>query len=339
MQAKMPRRIRREQTRRPVIFRHPRIAALAFLMGLSITSVSAQLDNDPFYTQHFHVAPFPNGMAYDGANVWVTNFSSVTGHPPVITKLRGSDGALLGRFPIPLWSANAVFDGSYIWLTDHGTGFTPDTLTRLRLDGTVEGVYPAGQFAPWGIIFDEENIWSVSSSGHLVVKIRASDAAIIATYPIDSLGSLDLTYDGANIWVTNYQNDTITKLRASDGVVLGTFDGGNSPFGITFDGAHIWVASYLDSSLRKFDLDGTLIQVVKLQFAPSELTFDGSHIWASAENTPIEHFGKIIQLSLDGRVLRTIRTGRQPGGILFDGESIWCSNYLNSSVTKVVHSH
>ena len=72
-----------------------------------------------------------------------------------------------------------------------------------------------------------------------------------------------------------------------------TFESGNSPIRITFDGANIWVASYLDSSLRKFDLDGTLLQVVKLQFAPSELTFDGSHIWASAEDTPIENFGKI----------------------------------------------
>jgi hypothetical protein len=88
-------------------------------------------------------------------------------------------------------------------LTDHGAGFTPDTLTRLRLDGMVEGVYPPGQFAPWGIIFDGQNIWSVSSSGHLVVKIRASDAMIIAMYPIDSFGSLNLTYDGVNIWVTN----------------------------------------------------------------------------------------------------------------------------------------
>jgi hypothetical protein len=339
MQAKMRRRIRNDLARRPVIFQHPRIVAVAILTGLTITSVSGQLDNASFYTRHFRVAEYPNGMAYDGANVWVTNYSSVTGQAPVITKLRGSDGALLGRYPIPLYSASAVFDGSYIWLTDHGAGFTPDTLTRLRPDGTVEGVYPAGQFAPSGIIFDGENIWSISSIGHLVVKIRASDAAIIATYTIDSLGSFYLTYDGANIWVTNYLNDTVTKLRASDGVVLGTFDGGHSPAGITFDGGNIWVASYLDSSLRKFDLDGTLLQVVRLQFAPFDITFDGSHIWACAEDTPIENRGKIIQLSLDGRVLRTIPTGRQPSGILFDGDNIWCSNYLNSTVTKVVHSH
>jgi len=54
---------------------------------------------------------------------------------------------------------------------------------------------------------------------------------------------------------------------------------------------------------------------------------------------PIEYFGAIIQLSLDGQVLRTFPTGRHPGGILFDGDSIWCSNYLSSSVTKIVHSH
>jgi hypothetical protein len=330
MQSKAPGRIRRGLSR---------VAAFALLTSPTLASVSGQPASGGFHTQHFRVTPYPNAMTYDGANVWVTKWASLAGEPPAVTKLRGSDGALLGEFPIPSYSSNAAFDGTYIWLTDRGSGFAVDTITRVRLDGTVEGVYPAGQFVPSGIIFDGENIWSVSALGHLVVKMRASDAAIIGSYTIDSLGPFYLTYDGANIWVTNYQNDTVTKLRASDGVVLGTFDGGNSPAGITFDGSNIWVASYLDSSLRKFDLEGNLVQVVKYHYAPFELTFDGSHIWACAEDTPIENPGKILEVGLDGKVLQIIPTGRQPAGILFDGDNVWCSSYLNFTVTKVVHSH
>src|SRR5499426_1420819 len=37
----------------------------------------------------------PNGIAFDGANIWVVN-----GPPNSVTKLRANDGTLLGTFPL-----------------------------------------------------------------------------------------------------------------------------------------------------------------------------------------------------------------------------------------------
>ena len=43
----------------------------------------------------FAVGSFPTGICFDGANIWVTNAGSDT-----VTKLRASDGALLGTFAV-----------------------------------------------------------------------------------------------------------------------------------------------------------------------------------------------------------------------------------------------
>src|SRR5207245_1864928 len=98
-------------------------------------------------------------------------------------------------------------DGTYVWVTDWE--YLSHTVTRLRLDGTLEGTYEAGQFNPSGILFDGENIWTVSSTGEYLVKMRDSDAAIIAMYALGITGSFHLVYDGENIWVTAFQNNKV----------------------------------------------------------------------------------------------------------------------------------
>ena len=61
------------------------------------------------------------GIAFDGANVWVTNFISAT-----VTKLRASDGALQGTYPSGSNPFFIAFDGVHIWITNHSSS----TVTR-----------------------------------------------------------------------------------------------------------------------------------------------------------------------------------------------------------------
>jgi hypothetical protein len=55
----------------------------------------------------------PNGIAFDGANVWVVN-----GPPNSVTKLRANDGTVLGTFPLGNVPGYAAFDGVNIWITN-----------------------------------------------------------------------------------------------------------------------------------------------------------------------------------------------------------------------------
>ena len=55
-----------------------------------------------------------NGIAFDGVNMWVTNWYSNT-----VTKLRASDGTLLGSFATPPGPNAIAFDGADMWITSY----------------------------------------------------------------------------------------------------------------------------------------------------------------------------------------------------------------------------
>jgi len=72
-------------------------------------------------SQRVAVGSDPVGVAFDGANIWVTN---LFGHN--VTKVRVSDGAVQGTFSVGTSPAGIAFDGANIWVT---TG--DDTVIKL----------------------------------------------------------------------------------------------------------------------------------------------------------------------------------------------------------------
>src|SRR3954451_21720104 len=90
---------------------------------LFVVSVDAQQLDVRATIQAFPVRDTPYRLAFDGTNIWVTHhfFNGVT-------KLRASDGAVLGDFPTGGWSRGVVFDGGNIWATNYST----DDVAKLR---------------------------------------------------------------------------------------------------------------------------------------------------------------------------------------------------------------
>src|SRR3990167_7652535 len=80
----------------------------------------------------FMVGFYPYGVAFDGANICVTNSGSVS-----VTKLRASDGMVIGTYAV---------------------GFAP---RGVAFDGAVLGTYNVG-LNPRGVVFDGANIWVVN---------------------------------------------------------------------------------------------------------------------------------------------------------------------------------
>jgi hypothetical protein len=86
-------------------------------------------------------------VAFDGANIWVTSGAGS------VTKLRASDGALLGTFALGFIPNGVAFDGANIWVSGQGS------VSKLRAsDGTLLGTFAvAGN--PAEMVFDGANIW------------------------------------------------------------------------------------------------------------------------------------------------------------------------------------
>ena len=65
----------------------------------------------------FSVGSSPFGVAFDGANIWVTNANNNN-----VTKLRASDGEVLGTFSVGFGPIGVAFDGANIWVANSGDG-------------------------------------------------------------------------------------------------------------------------------------------------------------------------------------------------------------------------
>ena len=98
----------------------------------------------------------PRGVAFDGADIWVTTLS------PLVTKLRASDGAVLGTFNNgALFPSGIAFDGANIWVANNGS----NNVTKLRAsDGAMLGTFIVGN-GPDGVAFDGANIWVANRDG------------------------------------------------------------------------------------------------------------------------------------------------------------------------------
>jgi len=56
-------------------------------------------------------------VAFDGVDIWVSNQLSNN-----VTKLRASDGAILGTFLVGSQPNGLAFDGADIWVTNQSSG-------------------------------------------------------------------------------------------------------------------------------------------------------------------------------------------------------------------------
>jgi len=205
-------------------------------------------------TTRFSAGEGPWGAASDGANMWVTNHGG-SHSGATVTKLRASDGALLGTFTVGITPSAITFDGANIWVTNTGS----QTITKLRAsDGAVVGSFRGGK-KPNAIAFDGVNIWVANYGSNNLTKLQAGNGALLGTIPTGGSGPVDLVWDGSCIWVANWLSNTVTKV-AADGTLLLTVPGGTVPNGLAFDGANVWVTNFYSNTATKIRAsDGALL--------------------------------------------------------------------------------
>ena len=140
----------------------------------------------------FPVGKEPVGIAFDGASIWTANSGDNT-----VTKLRASDGTVLGTFSSGGGQPNGLaFDGANIWVSNFS-----GNVTKLRAsDGTNQGTFavPApGSF----LAFDGANIWvpsAVSQGNGSVYKLRAKDGKLLGTFTV-GMQPISAAFDGENV--------------------------------------------------------------------------------------------------------------------------------------------
>ena len=262
------------------------------------------------------------GVTFDGANVWVTHWNDNS-----VTKLRASDGAVLGIYTVPGSPYAVIFDGANIWvsmwnnangaggtvaklrasdgtlLANVAVGGSPmafafdgsyvwvangiNNVTKLDFDGTPLGTFPAGSFAA-ALVCDGAHLWAADQLDNAVTKLDLNGNKI-ASYPTGSQ-PLALTFDGTNVWVANAGDGTVTELRSSDGALVGTFAAVYNPSAIGFDGTNIVVFGGAGMARLRAS-DGTLLDTTSIAGRTVYgLAFDGVNFWGADSTNKISKY-------------------------------------------------
>ena len=274
-----------------------------------------------WYRQDFPVGSNAWGVAFDGANIWVTNRDSSN-----VTKLRASDGVNLGTLAVGRRPTGVAFDGANIWVANYGDS----NVTKLRAsDGVNLGTFPMGSGSCWGVAFDGANIWVANRESNTVTKLRASDGVNLGSFPVGAFPQA-VAFDGTNIWVANSGGSNVSKLRASDGANLATVSTGVNPEGVAYDGVNIWVTSIGGNVYKLQASDGACIGTCTFFVGnnPQGIAYDGANIWVTS-------IGTVFKLrASDGATLQTFFTGGPSQGVAFDGASIWVTNLGSNTVSR-----
>ena len=210
---------------------------------------------------------------------------------------------------------------------------TPQQIGMLRwydVNSTLPSVtvgFGCNQFA-----FDGEHMWVTVWGTGKVVKIRASDMAVIGSYDVGSNAN-PIIFDGDEIWVAS--SDTlpgqITRIRASDGSPVSTISPvASSHWGMAFDGANVWVTNTDTDNVTKIRAsDNAILGNYAVGDGPTGIAFDGTYMWVANYNS-----GTVTKLrASDGSFVGTYTVGANPNGVAFDGANIWVANGGSATVS------
>ena len=219
--------------------------------------------------------------------------------------------------------------GSVPDTTSSPTAILPTALPARTTPEVAPSNFGVGRAASF-VVSDGRSIW-VTISNNTVVRLRASDGALLGTFAVGS-DPRGIALEGDNVWVTDFGDNTVRKLRANDGSPLGLYHVGNRPNGIAFDGANIWVANSGSNNVMKLRAsDGTMLADVAVGSNPYAIAFDGVNIWITNQRSDTV---TKVNARTDA-VLGTFQVGALPMGITFDGTNIWVANSQSNSVTRL----
>lgn len=283
------------------------------------------------YRQDFPVGNSPWAIAFDGADIWVTNNGDNT-----VTELRASDGANLGTFPVGTSPMGIAFDGANMWVVNNGS----NNVTELQVPGgAVLGTFPVGT-APMGIVFDGSHMWVTNNGSSTVTELLASTGATVNTFTLGGAPTAAIAFDGTNIWIG--ESAGVAELRANDGTPVGAFST-STPNSIAFDGVDMWVA----------DVNFTIIgppqgmspaQSQTLGLADlgsiTAIAFDeSSNVWLAGSGTFVGNVAKLRPIPgtvapLTSYVDTVFSAGQSPRAMAFDGANMWVVNGGSNSVSR-----
>jgi hypothetical protein len=158
------------------------------------------------YGDPIKVGCAPNGLVFDGENMWAYQTQS-----GVVTKIRARDATVVGRYTVGTNLSAIFFDGTYIRVADADS----KSVMKIRTgDGGIEGLPVKTGAVISQFAFDGEILWMANNADSQVLGMLVSDESMVATISMNNEpggATITILYDGTHLWVADKQS--VMKLN------------------------------------------------------------------------------------------------------------------------------
>jgi len=240
-----------------------------------------------------------SGLAWDGTYIYFGIYGSNGDQVHKFDPLAGTN-ELLFTNPTINDAYGMTWDGTSLWITDHGTSSSvPAYAMELDMAGS---------------ILSQFNLPDHYMSG--------------------------IASDNGDFWVATYYPDpgTIYKVDGT-GTILSQFTSpGAQPWDVCVDGDNIWVADYNDNLLYKVDQTGSILESHACENAkPAGIVFDGQYLWYV--DGPLSSNSTLYKVDLGGAGTPAIEipvTSYNYGTVAVGDSVVWSCNISNSGTAPLV---
>jgi hypothetical protein len=136
----------------------------------------------------------PNGVIFDGANVWVSDVGDNS------LKKLDANGAVILSVPVGAAAAWPCFDGTNIWVPNSGDNSL--TVVRSSTGRVVATLLGNGLNFPIQVAFDGQRVLATNFFGGSVSLWQATSLSPIGSYQLQSARAGAACSDGINFWIT-----------------------------------------------------------------------------------------------------------------------------------------
>ena len=153
----------------------------------------------------------PYGMATDGTNMWVANFS---GSYVTVFNLDNPYSSNPVEYTVDARSIDIAYDGANMWISHYHPADGYGITILKASDGTLVKKLTASDGVknkPTYMVFDGVYVWVTNEEDGSISAFQASDFTHAKTVNAGGSGSnsQQIAFDGANIWVANSGSDTV----------------------------------------------------------------------------------------------------------------------------------
>lgn len=270
----------------------------------------------------------PNGLAFDGVNVWA---ASGAGN---LVAINPTTCAIVNTVPIGGTPALMAFDGASVWVTD----YTGNRVVKVdAASGVILNSYSVGP-GPYGIVYSPitRTIWIAISQGN-PGWIQVMNLAGTKTWTVTT-PSATPTYLTNNQFV--YVTDGALNLSWYDPttrLLIGQNTVPAPATGVVFSAGHVWVAGSGDISqiigpgnYVVYFTSGQFPECIYQSLAADILGHLFLPCSTSDGATSLQEFSEVTL-----NVTKTITVPANPVALLWANRQLWVSSQMGNMVTSV----